>query len=73
MHLVYYCLVNSLNFQILLQSKELWRDNEIPFNYLIYAKDINYKNTKALSYIIMLFYTINIVYPIINKNIPLVF
>lgn len=39
MHLVYYCLVNSLNFQILLQSKELWRANEIPFNYLIYAKD----------------------------------
>lgn len=59
MHLVYYCLVNSLNFQTLLQSKELWRANEVPFNYLIYAKDINYKNTKAVSYIIMLVYTIN--------------
>lgn len=59
MHLVYYCLINSLNFQILLQSKELWRANEIPFNYLIYAKDKNYKNTKAVSDIIMLVCTIN--------------
>lgn len=59
MHLGYYCLVNSLNFQILLQYKELWRANEVLFKYLIYAKDINYKNTKTVSYIIMLVYTIN--------------
>lgn len=56
MHIFTFSSYNALGILLLshfiefsstfLKSKDLWRAiNEIPYNYLMYAKDVNYKNT----------------------------